>query len=324
MGDIRPNSPVSDVLSDGIDSLSMRDKTLLKRSVSKHHNNNFKAGYVPVHEQYLHKTGLRGRKTFAFWTLVGLLFILAVGNLILTMTILGVLKLGQGMESLELVPEAYAIKFFGTTDLDNVYKRDGLIEGYDNEPIDISAENGSILMNFLSRSGRVIDKWNLIKNGTHLNNIDSFEVKDKNGNTLFTTSNPSFNRIKNLKNFDTKMIQTSRIVSPVDTQLTIEAKNLSLKGAEGTSIDGKEINWRADQNIYLKTINGSIVISSTKGVSIDKLPIITETNNYATSQYKVCVCMPQGKLFRIPVPKDSKSPIYCNHINLSPKHNPCM
>lgn len=43
------------------------------------------------------KAGLRGRKTFAFWTLVGLLLILAAGNLLLTVTILSVLHLGQGM-----------------------------------------------------------------------------------------------------------------------------------------------------------------------------------------------------------------------------------
>lgn len=38
----------------------------------------------------------KGRKTFAFWTLVCLLFILAIGNLFLTFTILAVLRLGQG------------------------------------------------------------------------------------------------------------------------------------------------------------------------------------------------------------------------------------
>lgn len=39
----------------------------------------------------------KGRRTFAFWTLVCLLFVLAIGNLMLTFTILGVLKLGQGL-----------------------------------------------------------------------------------------------------------------------------------------------------------------------------------------------------------------------------------
>lgn len=78
------------------------------------------------------------RNTFAFWTIVIIIFILAVGNLILTMTIIGVLRLGKGMEHLELVPEAESIKFFGIADLDRVYKKDGIIEGFTDVPVTIT------------------------------------------------------------------------------------------------------------------------------------------------------------------------------------------
>ena len=81
---------------------------------------------------------LTGRNTFAFWTIVTIIFILTIGNLILTMTILGVLRLGRGMEHLELVPEADSIKFYGVTDLDRVYKKDGIIEGFSDVPITIT------------------------------------------------------------------------------------------------------------------------------------------------------------------------------------------
>lgn len=84
----------SEVFSEETQSVSIKDKTLLNRSMPKHNNNNnFVSGYMPVENT---KPLARGRKTFAFWTLVGLLFILAIGNLVLTMTILTVLKLGQG------------------------------------------------------------------------------------------------------------------------------------------------------------------------------------------------------------------------------------
>lgn len=71
----------------------MKDKSLNGKSSSKFHNNNFKAGYMPVENM---KPEIRGRKTFAFWTLLVLLFLLVLGNLALTITIIGVLKLGQG------------------------------------------------------------------------------------------------------------------------------------------------------------------------------------------------------------------------------------
>lgn len=82
----------------------------------------------------------QGRNTFAFWTLVILLFVLTVGNLILTMTIIGVLRLGKGMQNLELVPEADTIKFFGVTDLDRIYKKDGILNGFDEVPVTITGE----------------------------------------------------------------------------------------------------------------------------------------------------------------------------------------
>lgn len=78
---------------------------------------------------------LTGRNTFAFWTIVCIIFVLTVGNLTLTMSIIGVLRLGKGMEHLELVPEAESIKFFGVTDLDRVYKRDGMLEGFSDVPM---------------------------------------------------------------------------------------------------------------------------------------------------------------------------------------------
>lgn len=45
---------------------------------------------------------MTGRHTFAFWTIVWLIFVLTVGNLILTLTIIGVLRLGRGMQYLEV------------------------------------------------------------------------------------------------------------------------------------------------------------------------------------------------------------------------------
>lgn len=168
-----------------------------------------------MHEQYLEKSTMRGRKTFAFWTLVGLLFLLAIGNLVLTMTILGVLRLGQGMESLELVPEEYAIKFFGNADLDHVYKRDGLIEGFENEPIDIMSQNSSIFLNLLSRNGRPMEKISLRKNGSYFKNFDAFEVKNKEGKSIFSTTTPVFNLVHGTNNLNTKVIQTNRLVTHV-------------------------------------------------------------------------------------------------------------
>ncbi|XP_022900023.1 beta-sarcoglycan [Onthophagus taurus] len=317
------SSPISDHYSEEMDSLGMREKSLLKRSVSKHHNNNFKAGYVPVHEQYLHKTGIRGRKTFAFWTLIALIFILAVGNLVLTSIILGVLRLGQGMESLELVPLESSIKFYGDTDLGYVNKRDGKIEGFSDVPIEIIGDNGSILVTLnLNPNSRASKKLEMKENLTGFYSINNFEVKNREGKVVFSTDFPQINIVKPIKNLKTEYVQTNRVSSSVDKKLEVEGRSVSLKGSEGTHMEGKEFIWKADQDIYLKSINGNIVLDAAEGIRLDmkKIPIAMKREGVTTNQYKVCVCNSTGKLFRIP--DDQKSKIFCDHFES--KHNPCL
>ena len=68
----------------------MREKAIERRSINKEHNSNFKAGYVPIEEERLHKTGLRGRKGNMAVCIVILLFLLALINLIVSNTSLNV------------------------------------------------------------------------------------------------------------------------------------------------------------------------------------------------------------------------------------------
>ncbi|XP_075715794.1 beta-sarcoglycan isoform X3 [Rhinoderma darwinii] len=68
--------------SNGPVKKSMREKAVERRNVNKEHNSNFKAGYIPIDEDRLHKTGLRGRKGNLAICVIVLLFILAVINLI--------------------------------------------------------------------------------------------------------------------------------------------------------------------------------------------------------------------------------------------------
>lgn len=66
----------------------MREKAIERRSVNKEHNSNFKAGYVPIEEERLHKTGLRGRKGIIAIGIIILLFLLALINLIVSLSVL--------------------------------------------------------------------------------------------------------------------------------------------------------------------------------------------------------------------------------------------
>ncbi len=67
--------------SDGRGSFSMREKSLVKRNINREHNSNFRAGYVSINEDQLHKTGIRGRKRFIVYTLVALMVLVVIANM---------------------------------------------------------------------------------------------------------------------------------------------------------------------------------------------------------------------------------------------------
>lgn len=52
---------------------------------------------------------MSNRNTLAFWIIVWLISVLTIGNLLLTLTIFGVLKLGKGMEYLEVISRDFFI-----------------------------------------------------------------------------------------------------------------------------------------------------------------------------------------------------------------------
>lgn len=78
--------------------------------------------------------------TVFFWGLMSVLFILVIANLILTMMVLSIFKIGFGMESVKLVPEMKSIKFYGVVDFEKIYKKDGNVETFRDSPLTIEGE----------------------------------------------------------------------------------------------------------------------------------------------------------------------------------------
>ncbi|XP_041968493.1 uncharacterized protein LOC121725551 [Aricia agestis] len=331
---LRGTSPLSETMSDTTLERNRAEKALLTKNHSQsqvilHKMHTNLKNYADKNGNDVSKNVHTGRKTFAFWTLICLLFLLAICNLVLTFTILAVLRLGHGLESMEFLPEHNAIKFFGETNLDHIYKRDGLIESFQDVPMSISSDEGSVLFNLQSRLSRSDTKILVNTSGVYFKGVNTFEVTDPvTGEQVFSTANPEITVAESLNNLIAKQISTKRISSPVDKNLTIRSESSAyLRGAEGTRMESKELYWNADQDIYLKSINGSVVLSGKEGVYVDvrNLPMAMPMNKtekyHVTGQFKVCVCMPQGKLFRIAVPTGQK--VTCSHVNMTGDLNPC-
>lgn len=272
---------------------------------------------------------LRGRNTFAFWTVVILLFVLTIGNLLLTITIIGVLRLGKGMQGMELIPEEDSIKFFGETDLDRIYnKYNGQIDGFEDEPMTITGDDSSVTIK-VNRNGQLHTKMVMDKVGTTFKGVNAFEVKDPHGDTIFTTHRPHYILPQGANKLQAKVTSSSHITSPIGRPLGISSEDnkISIKGSEGIMAEAQGIFLISDDIIFMNSTQGAVRLSGGDGIFLDmqKMPIVNSEYGIRTGniQYKICVCMPQGKLFRIPVPRMYTGKITCAHFSTDPIHDPC-
>ncbi|XP_077924720.1 beta-sarcoglycan isoform X3 [Halichoerus grypus] len=137
--------------SNGPVKKSMREKAVERRNINKEHNSNFKAGYIPIDEDRLHKTGLRGRKGNLAICVIILLFILAVINLIITLVIWAVIRIGpNGCDSMEF-HESGLLRFKQVSDMGVIhplYK--STVGGRRNENLVITGNNQPITSNATS------------------------------------------------------------------------------------------------------------------------------------------------------------------------------
>lgn len=60
------------------------------------------------------------KRRYCLWTLTLVLAIIGLCNLFLNITVIAVLRISQGMEAMEVIPDENLVKFYGRTDLDKV------------------------------------------------------------------------------------------------------------------------------------------------------------------------------------------------------------
>ncbi|XP_050085062.1 uncharacterized protein LOC126570951 [Anopheles aquasalis] len=267
------------------------------------------------------------RSSFAFWLVLVLLFCLALGNLCLTLSITAILRIYRGMENIELIEDAETIKFYGNIDFDRVYKMDGQLESFYDEPLEVTGDDGAVSINLVNRNGHSHNKIQLSKNGSFLKGINHFDVKDPaTGKQVFATSHPHYNMPQGAMVLHAHLINSGRIAAPINDTLKLQTRNrITLKGTEGIRMEAKEMLWSADQNIFLKSDNGSTMLIGGNGVwvNVNNLPVVKGEHGVrsGSNQYKLCVCYPQGRIFRLAVPRTHTARVNCAHFGGN--ENPC-
>lgn len=158
---------------------------------------------------------------------------------------------------------------------------------------------------------------------TLIKNIDSFTVGNPE-KPIFTSSFPNFGLPEGVRHLNVATAHTSRVVSPINETLTLKSPNYTrLKGNEGTIIDGSKMIWSAQGDIFLRSVNGTVVLSSADiYLDVQNLPVVL-THEFPPHQYKLCICMPSGMVFRVPVSSNYNSHMACSMIDLKEGNHPC-
>ncbi|XP_053885651.1 beta-sarcoglycan isoform X1 [Malaclemys terrapin pileata] len=286
--------------SNGPVKKSMREKAVERRNVNKEHNSNFKAGYIPIDEDRLHKTGLRGRKGNLAICVIVLLFILAVINLIITLVIWAVIRIGpNGCDSMEF-HESGLLRFKQVSDMGVIhplYK--STVGGRRNEDLVITGNNQPIVF----QQGTT--KLSVEKEKTSITSDIGMEFIDpRTQNTLFSTDYETheFHLPNGVKILNVQKASTERITSNATSDLNIKVDGRAIvRGNEGVFIMGKTIEFRMGGDMELKAEN-SIILNGTVMLSTSRLPSSygEKFNNVDWLRYKLCMCA-DGTLFRVEV-----------------------
>ncbi|XP_033341649.1 sarcoglycan beta [Megalopta genalis] len=324
-------------ISKAEDNLSNSDGPLIKGYIQQNNCNSVRASSENVNRTMTGSSLVMStsnekptKRRYCLWTLTLVLAIIGLCNLFLNITVIAVLRISQGMEAMEVIPDENLVKFYGKTDLDSVCLQSEVCQGYGDEPMEVSGDEGGVQIKVHDR--RVHDepstKVTILPNGTAWSQVESFEIKDpRTGAIYFTTDFPNFSLPAGVKKIDVKIAETYRITSPVNESLTVSSDDqISMHGAEGATMESKDIVWSADTDILLKSVNGSIILDAADGISIDvdNIPVAPLFLQNPSHEYKVCVCMPQGKLFKVPVRSGNGSTfVNCARVSRTPENDPC-
>eukprot|EP00058_Branchiostoma_floridae_P012869 XP_002598357.1 hypothetical protein BRAFLDRAFT_276577 [Branchiostoma floridae] len=300
--------------------LSMRQKSMERKRVNKEHNSNFRAGYVPIDEDRLHKTGIRGRKLTLGIILIVILFILVVINFILTVLLLHVLVIDHnGMETLDFMDDG-TLRFKYGGDMGNVRPLDSKMGGFGNQDFELTGDNQPVVaQNRITdqiRGGSVqVEPGKTTIKGDHGLDI----VDPKTNQTIFTTDYDSkeFKMPDGVDNLNVRKAQTFRVASPLNSDLRVStARNAIFRGNEGVNILGRANESVVRGNAFVQA-GGGLYINNTRlpRSSPDPLSVIDR----GTTTYKICVCTPSGKLFRVPITRPGQG---CHTVNEN--INPCL
>ncbi|KRY41931.1 Beta-sarcoglycan [Trichinella spiralis] len=260
-----------------------------------------------VEQEDLLLVGLRGRKLIALLVCVGLMWLIAIVNLVCNILLVMFLKIGnQGMDGVQFgrtVDGKPVVQFAASeTYFQHMVSKTGTVGGY--RDTDLNADAARIVIRTNNSTtlpvGLIIDE-----NRIRMQNVNTFIVRERNTlNKTFDASQPILHLQKNIKKISTKLIKTKKIRAPLDNALTLDVENLSFRGNEGTLLSSRAMNIRSTQSITLKTGDRGVMnLTAGQGLfltSAQRLPL-SDSPSFRANVLgrRLCSCAGTGRLFTV-------------------------
>eukprot|EP00106_Octopus_bimaculoides_P012973 XP_014780415.1 PREDICTED: beta-sarcoglycan-like isoform X1 [Octopus bimaculoides] len=294
--------------------LSMRDKAQRKHN-NHEHRTNFRAGFIPINEEYLHKTGIRGSKKKVLYCVVAFLLLVAIANIVVTGLLMSVLKLTPfGLQSLEFIPGGELLRFIVNGVLPNITLIGGQLGSRMWSGMNFTADQSVI--NIGSPESSMLS----VNETQSLFTTDAFDVIDADTSKLVFSTDPNkeWSFPKMPQNLQTNAIETTNIKSRTKwNDIVFESfSRVDVKGDKGVSTEESinKINVQASKGISLNAEKGNLKFDASDGnIIINKKtlrPIKVENPgvNATGETFKLCICTPSGKLFAVPNTLNCLSP----------------
>lgn len=284
----------------GASTLSMRAKAARKRKVNSRHNSNFHAGFVPVDEDRLQRSGIRGRKRYFLYCLVGTLMAVAFLNLAVTAWLLYILGLTHhGLSSVEMLSRDGENLMRVLTDarLDTISVDNAMIGARFDSALDMQTEDSAVLVETTARDKR---SSLTVEGNTVTLTTREFCIRPSNsvgGVSANLVSIASHNIINNLSvedNITVEQIQEGIKYNDLSIESTTD--NTAIFGHGGIEVaTPKQIQVTAKSDLVSLKAQSSIHLDGSRGVFV-RFPQLRKLQAQEGQTFKVCIC-DTGRIF---------------------------
>jgi len=242
------------------------------------------------------------KRMYCFWMIMYIIIAVCLCNFSLTIYLINIVEIKKGTKFFEIV-DNLTTNFYQKADLRNLLNYNGHTLSTENPIIINGYEDNELNIDLKSRIQSVHQKFQQSAMKIELKETNSFDIANK--DSKLTVNKPKLTFSEPTNSLTTFSLNLDGFIkSNKNAKFTLLSKNqMIIKGNEGTYLQSKEALLSAENNLTLFSKNINSVFLTSNGIFFDsrRIPLADVEKGLRKShiQYKVCICLPSGKLYRV-------------------------